>query len=222
MPNRALELEWESAADSPRRTELIEAALVIADESGLEAVSVRRVAQRVGCRPMSLYSHVPSKQALVALMFDRISANLLVGDPLPANGRELLRGIACQAFETYLAHPWMLHAFGYRPPPGPNQLRRAEQSATAVANLGVDTAKAWTAVSIVHEWTMGRALHAITLREDDGLRTALDQADPAQHPAAVRALEAAPEPDAETSFSQALETVLDAIDPHVADPQGRR
>jgi len=196
MPNRAQTLAWEAPDDARVRTELIDAALAVADEEGLEAVSVRRVGERVGRRPMSLYSHVPSKDGLVALMFDRISANMLVPEPLPADGRELLRLIATRAFETYLAHPWMLHAFGRRPEPGPNQLRRAEQLAAAADAMGIDDRDAWRAVTMVHEWTMGHALHVVTLREDEPLARALQDSDASRRPAA---------------FQESLAMILDAV-----------
>lgn len=213
VPNRADTLAWETEQDSPLRTQIIDAALALADEDGLEGVSIRRVGERVGRRPMSLYTHVPSKDALVALMFDRISANLLVPRPLPEDGRELLRLIATRAFETYLAHPWMLHAFSSRPQPGPNQLARAEQSALAVRALGVASGDAWRALSLVHEWTLGHALHAVTLRKDKALAQALDNVDASQHPAAARALSAANAAGGrEAAFPDGLAAILDAVE----------
>jgi AcrR family transcriptional regulator len=203
---------WETDADASGRTELIEAALAIADAEGLDAVSIRHVAARVGRRPMSVYSHVASKDDLVALMFERISGELIVPEPTPADGRAFLAEIAHQAFRTYLAHPWMLHAFGRRPPPGPNQLRRAEQSATAVQALGVDRAHAWQALSIVHEWTMGHALHVVTLRENHALELAMLNANHEHHPNAFAALQAKANDDAIATFEHALETVLDGIE----------
>jgi AcrR family transcriptional regulator len=212
MPNRAETLAWESEQDSSLRTEIIDAALALADEDGLEGVSIRRIGQRVGLRPMSLYTHVPSKDALVTLMFERISADLLVPEPLPEDGRELLGLIATRAFETYLAHPWVLHAFERRPAPGPNQLARAEQSALAVSALAVDAENAWRALSIVHEWTMGHALHVITLRQDTALTQALNDVDASLHPAAAQALSAANVSDRKAVFRDGLAAILDAVE----------
>lgn len=219
MPNRAHELRWDPAgAASPALTELLEAALALADEGGLGAVSIRRVAARTGQRPMSVYTHVASKDDLVARMFDQISAELLVPEPLPRDGRESLGQIARRAFETYLAHPWMLHAFGQRPSAGPNQLRRAEQSATAVKALGIDAAHAWMALSIVHDWTMGHALHVVTLRQDVALRDDLRAVDAALYPNAASALVAA-QPSDLSAFEDALESVLDGIEARLSSSQ---
>ncbi|MGI8622891.1 MAG: TetR/AcrR family transcriptional regulator [Solirubrobacteraceae bacterium] len=212
MPNRAGNLEWDGARTSPARTELIDAALAIADEAGLDGVSIRRVAGRTGMRTMSVYTHVASKDDLLALMFERISAELIVPAPLPRDGRELLRLIAQRAFDAYLAHPWMLHAFGRRAAPGPNQLRRAEQSATAVRSLKIPPAKAWTALSIVHEWTMGHAVHAVTLREDITLNQRLETTANTNYPNATQALKCAQDRSTQAVFEEALDSVLDGIE----------
>lgn len=211
VPNRATELAWESPNDPPLRTSIIDAALAIADERGLEAVSIRRVGERIGCRPMALYTHLPSKDALVALMFERISGHVLIPKPLSDDGQELLRLIATRTFETYLAHPWMLHAFGLRPAPGPSQLLRAEQSAIAVQALGVTVEDTWAALSIVHEWTMGHALHAITIREDEAIIRALQDPDANQHPTATHAFSAAGPARDPKSFQAGLDTILIGI-----------
>lgn len=222
MANRAEALDWQPHSRSAALAELVSTALTIADEAGLDAVSIRSVAARTGRRPMSIYTHVASKDDLLALMFDDISAELLVPGPLPADGRELLRRIAQRAFDAYLAHPWMLHAFGRRPASGPNQLRRAEQSATAVKALGIEQASAWTALSIVHEWTMGHALHAVTLREDVALGNHLASASAADYPNAARALEPGRDHSDQRAFNEALETVLDGIEHRFLPSAARR
>jgi len=210
MSNRGSGLRTDSASvPTPAQAELIEAAQALADEDGLDSVSIRRVSTRVGMRPMSVYTHVASKDDLVARMFDQMSAEMLVPEPLPRGGRELLRLIAQRSFATYLAHPWMLQAFDQRPSPGPNQLRRAEQLAKAASALQLVSSRAWTAVSIVHEWTMGHALHIVTLREDKALRSHLQSVDPSAFPFAAGAL-AALETD-ESTFAEALEAVMDGI-----------
>ena len=57
---------------SGRREEILDAALELADERGLAAVSMRAVADRVGVTPMALYPHVGSKAALLDGMVGRL------------------------------------------------------------------------------------------------------------------------------------------------------
>ena len=124
-------------------------------------------------------------------MLTRSAAELLVPEPLPDDWREALRLIARRAYAAYVEHPWMMQAFGTGTRVGPNMLRRAEQSAAAVASLDLDAADAWTALSIVHEWTIGHALHVVTLREDAELEGQLRAADPATSRACPRSSAAA-------------------------------
>lgn len=216
MPNRASDLVWDEPERTPAgltRARLVRAALEIADADGLDAVSIRRVAAELGARPMSLYTHIASKDDLIALMLNEVSAELLVPEPLPGDGREALRLIARRAFDVYLAHPWMLRAFGRQPRVGPNLLRRAEQLAAAVAAMGVAEEEAWTALSVVQEWAMGHAMHVIALREDEQLEEQLRAAaDPGRFPGVARTLPAAGSPQRERAFERALEAVLDGVE----------
>lgn len=218
MPNRAAdELVWDEPADGGSgggltRSDVIQAALDIADAEGLEAVSIRRVASDLGARPMSLYSHIASKDDLVALMLHEMSGQLLVPEPLPGDWRAALRQIAHQAYAAYVQHPWALQAFGKGTRVGPNMLRRAEQSAAAVASLDLAPADAWIALSIVHEWTIGHALHVVTLREDAELEGQLSGADPAEFPRMSKVFGVGREQSRDTIFDVALEAVLDGIE----------
>ncbi len=216
MPNRATDLAWDEPeqadATGLTRAAVVRAALELADAEGLDAVSIRRVAARLQARPMSLYSHIASKDDLIALMLNEVSGELLVPEPLPDDWRGALRLIARRAHDAYLAHPWMLTAFGRGPRVGPNQLRRAEQSATAVAALDLDPADAWTALRIVHEWTLGNALHVVTLREDPQLEQQLRAADPDTFPRMSRVFPTGRGESHDTDFDAALEVVLDGIE----------
>jgi len=79
-----IELLWEleTEAGRPRRRtgtaldreQIVREAIRIADADGLEAVTMRRVAQQLGTGAMSLYRHVPDKDALVSLMVDTVIA----------------------------------------------------------------------------------------------------------------------------------------------------
>jgi TetR/AcrR family tetracycline transcriptional repressor len=65
--------------------DVVAGALRVLDAYGLEFCSMRRVASEIGVRPSALYHHVPDKQTLLALMADRIVADVRVGsDPAEA------------------------------------------------------------------------------------------------------------------------------------------
>jgi AcrR family transcriptional regulator len=116
------------------RAEIVRTAARIADEEGLEAVSIRRLAKDLGAGAMSLYHYFDSRDELLELMADAVAAELLVPD-LPANWREALTEIARHSRATFLRHPWMLATLQERPQVSPNLLRHVEQSAQSVAGL---------------------------------------------------------------------------------------
>ena len=79
-PQRTMKLLW-GVADAPTRgpkpaltvEDIVRAAVELADAEGLAAVSMRKVAERLGKSAMSLYSYVPGKAELLDLMIDRTS-----------------------------------------------------------------------------------------------------------------------------------------------------
>jgi AcrR family transcriptional regulator len=92
------------------REQVVSAALALADEAGLDAVSLRRVADRLGVTPMALYRHVASKDDLLDAMADRLYGEL----DLPAPGDpwwDTLAGLARSTRETLLARPWSVPLF---------------------------------------------------------------------------------------------------------------
>lgn len=65
--------------------DVVSGALRVLDQYGLEFCSMRRVAGELGVQPSALYHHVPDKQSLLALMADRLVADVEVGsDPVKA------------------------------------------------------------------------------------------------------------------------------------------
>ena len=87
------------------RDRVLEAAIRLADEGGIESLTMRKLAGELGVEAMSLYNHVANKGDLVAAMVD-----LVVGEiELPSAGEEWdvdIRTCAVSAHEALLRHPW--------------------------------------------------------------------------------------------------------------------
>ena len=100
------------------RDRIINAAATVADGAGLAAVSMRSVAKVLGVEAMSLYHHVPSKEALLDDLADWVFARI----ELPEVGdtwREAITARARSARSVLTAHPWALGMMESRPTPGP-------------------------------------------------------------------------------------------------------
>lgn len=156
----------EPGARRPRHTreQIAAAALRLADEEGIDAVSMRRVAAALGAGTMTLYHYVPTKDDLFALMDDAIMAEVLVpADELPADWRGALRMIAMRSHAAFDNHPWAIHGMrGTRP--GPNGMRHFEQSLTAVSSLDVTSAERMNVIAIVDDYVFGHVVRELDHR----------------------------------------------------------
>jgi AcrR family transcriptional regulator len=154
-PKSSLELLWD-ARTKPRRgprprlspADIVFTATEIADAEGLEALSMRRIADALGVAPMSIYTYVPGKSELIDLMLDRALGEVAPPDEdLPWRAR--LEHIARQNWDLYHRHPWMLQIATARPPMGPNVLEKYEYELRAVEGLGLTDVEMDSVVALV-------------------------------------------------------------------------
>ncbi|MDD7969030.1 TetR/AcrR family transcriptional regulator [Actinomycetospora lemnae] len=126
------------------RAAIVDAAVALADAEGLEAVSMPRLARTLDAAPMSLYRHVPHKDALVDLMLDAA-----IGDPPPSAGpwRDALTAWARGNRAVFRDHPWTLPLVS-----GPRRMGPAECAwGEAALRIGVDAGFPLTeAIAVVH------------------------------------------------------------------------
>ena len=100
----------------------------IADSEGFDAVSMRRVAQRLGAGTMTLYHYVRNKDELITLMSDAVMAEMVVPeDELADDWRTALTQIASRTRDAFSTHHWIFERMGDRRP-GPSGMRHFEQS----------------------------------------------------------------------------------------------
>ena len=103
------------------RDRIVRAAVELVDEQGMDALSMARLAERLGCATMSLYRHVASKDELQAVMFDAALGEPPKPDP-DAGWRAGLETWARELLAVYRRHPWMPRMEITGPPLAPGQL----------------------------------------------------------------------------------------------------
>lgn len=131
------------------------AAIRIADQEGLAAVSMRRLATELDARTMTLYSHIGSKDELFDLMFDELARDISFGPDLPTHWREAITAAARRMREIGLAHPWSLELFGQRAQLGPNTMRLLEERMRALDELNLPAEQAWSIVTAMQDYVTG-------------------------------------------------------------------
>ncbi|QGN34174.1 TetR/AcrR family transcriptional regulator [Microlunatus sp. Gsoil 973] len=114
------------------REQIIAAAIRVADQEGLHAASMQRIAGEVGVTKMALYRHVPARGELIALMIE-----VAMGQPPDTAGpwREGLRIWANAMRQGFAAHPWLSAAASGIRLIGPVELSWFEAGLAALAAL---------------------------------------------------------------------------------------
>ncbi|MTV27442.1 TetR/AcrR family transcriptional regulator [Nitriliruptoraceae bacterium ZYF776] len=116
---------------------IVDAAVELLVESGLAALSMRKVADRLGVGAMSLYTYVPGKDELVMLAVERAFGQLPRALPAGVGWRGQLETLAAAYWDLYRDQPWLLDVPVTRPVLGPNAFDRYELELRAVDGIGL-------------------------------------------------------------------------------------
>jgi AcrR family transcriptional regulator len=108
------------------RDQIVDAAMRIVVEEGIDAVSMRRVAQVFDTGPSSLYAHIANKDELLQLMIDRINDDIEVPTPDPRRWQEQVKELARSTHRALTAHGDVARAALAIVPTGLSALRTAE------------------------------------------------------------------------------------------------
>ncbi|MBB2940392.1 AcrR family transcriptional regulator [Actinoplanes lutulentus] len=172
-PDRTLELLWRRTLGTPQGKrgpkqrvsvdEVIEAAIAVADEEGLPAFSMRKVADRLGLKLMSVYTYVPGRSELIGLMVDEVIGShehpVYAGDL-----RERVTVMAQHMWDEYHRHPWLLQVENSRPWIGPNSSARYEWQLAALEGAGFSDLDMDQIVTSIGAFTAGTAQISISSR----------------------------------------------------------
>ncbi|HWD02501.1 MAG TPA: TetR/AcrR family transcriptional regulator [Amycolatopsis sp.] len=171
-PQRTIELLW-GVPGPPRRgpkpkltvAEVVTTAIRLADEDGLDSVTMRRVADELGVAPMSLYTYVPGRAELIDLMLDTAHGELTA--ELPGTGwRAALAAVAEDQWRLYHRHPWLVQITAGRPPLGPHTFAKYERELSALDGLELDDLELDAVVGLVTGFVHGAARGSV-----DAVRT---------------------------------------------------
>jgi AcrR family transcriptional regulator len=136
---------------------IVDAAVRIADAEGLEAISMARVASKLGFTTMSLYRYVASKDELLQLMFN---ASALGAESLVLEGddwRSRLRAWAIIQRDMLDLHPWITQMSMPAPPLAPNSLHFVERGLEALDGTGLADAEKIRVIGLLASYTLSEA-----------------------------------------------------------------
>lgn len=236
-PFRLLSLLWGSQNEAGRSgltlRAIVSTAIEIADADGVDALSMRQVATRLGAGTMSLYTHVPGKRELIELMLDTVYSQLYASveeaSQQPGDWRDALRFIAQHNWELYLKHPWMLDVATGRPVLGPHASLKYEAELRPLDKIGLGDVEMDATLTLVLTHVEGCA-RAAFVRNQTEQQTGMSDAewwvtqapqldkiiDPNRFPVGTRVGTAAGQMyqganDPKFAFTFGLERILDGI-----------
>ena len=149
--------------------EVVAAGVAIADAEGLAALSIRKVASRLGIGAMSIYTYVPGRSELVELMIDYVYGEHAIPDPALA-WRQQVEQWARETWRIYSAHPWLLDYNMARLPIGPHVLDVSESLYAALLTAGFTGAEN-VAITNLIQWQLLGAARSMISDADEARHT---------------------------------------------------
>ena len=174
---RIIRLLWDPPVSPPARgprpkitlDEVVGAGVAVADAEGLPALSMRKVATRLGVGAMSLYTYVPGRDELIELMVNRVYGELTA--PSPELGwRVSIEQQVGQRWAMYERHPWLLDLNMARMPVGPHVLDADEALYAALLRAGLQGADVVSATNLII-WQLLGAARSQIVEADETRRT---------------------------------------------------
>ena len=130
------------------RERILHAAMRLADEGGLESLSMRKLAQELGVKAMSLYNYVANKNDMLDGIVDIAIAEIEVPQ-LEIEWKSAMRRRANSAYEMLLRHPWATMAIVSRVNVGAAMLRYVDATLGCLCEAGFSfemADRAWNAI----------------------------------------------------------------------------
>ena len=163
---------WERPEPQPRaapvplsRAKIAATAIRLADDHGLDGLSVRKIAKELGVGPMRLYDYVTNRSELLDLMVDAVYAEIAEAGPHPG-WRATVLATFHRTRRAALDHEWFADLLGARPHLGPHAMAVGESTAAALSQApglhGIDDLQ--RALGVLNAFMVGALRREITER----------------------------------------------------------
>ena len=197
---------------------VLHAAMKLADEGGIKAVSMRKIAQELGVEAMSLYNHVAGKDEIVDGIVDLVATEIDLA-PDGADWKPAMRRRVISAHEVLLRHPWAANLWMSGETVAGARLRYADAVLRGFREGGFSEELTYHAFHVIQSHVMGFTMYVASFDFDveelerlaaDFLETfpADDYPDLALH---IRQ-HAEPDDEHENTFEFGLDLVLDGLE----------
>jgi len=148
------------------RERVLEAAMKLADHSGLEGLSMRKLGQALGVEAMAVYYHFANKERVLDGIVDLVFAEIDL-PVIGADWKTAMRQRAISVRDALLRHRWAIGLMESRTNPGPANLRHHDAVIGCLRAAGFDMAATATAYSLLDSYIYGFAMTKMNLPFED-------------------------------------------------------
>lgn len=144
------------------RQRLIDGAVELADTGGIDSLTMRKLAQELGVKPMTLYHHMANKDDVLDSMVDAVFSEIDL-PPAGAKWKPAMRQRAISARAALTRHPWAISLMESRTTPGPATLRHHDAVIGCLRHAGFSIEMAAHAFSVLDSYIYGFVLQEVNL-----------------------------------------------------------
>lgn len=199
------------------RPTIIDAAISVADHDGVGALTMRKLAERLGYKVMALYTHVANKDELLSAMVDAVTAEIDGPEP-EVEPLTALRAMAVSTRSVFLAHPWAAELWA-KCMPGPTRTLFMETLLRVLDQSGLRPDLAHHGFHAIQNHVVGYTLQELDLtrviaesEHPTALATDyLDGLSPDTHPYTIAHVHQHLDGDTASSFELVLDLILDGL-----------
>ncbi|MGL5816043.1 MAG: TetR/AcrR family transcriptional regulator [Phycicoccus sp.] len=189
---------------------VVQAALGLVREHGIEALTMRRLADELGAAPMSLYRHVRDREHLVLSMLDEVARGISVPDVDDDPARELV-AVLGGVHEAFRRDPWIVSVLVGDGLASPSILPVVERVLLALEKLGLRGEDVSAAHDLLWQYIYGETIAHGGARTGSYAQRMVAQAEPTQYPALTRTVRDA-EPGADRDhFVRNVAVLVDGL-----------
>ena len=149
------------------RERVLEGAVALADRVGMEGFTIRKLAEQLDTKPMSIYHHVPNKEAIIDGMVDAVFAEM-TRPPPDVPWQEAMTVVAHSAREVLARHPWATPLLDSRSNPGPATLGHHNAMIGCCRAAGFSVEATAHAVALIDAFVYGYSLQEAALPATGG------------------------------------------------------
>lgn len=178
-----------SVEESVSSAKILSEALNILDAEGLERLTMRALAARVGINPMTIYYHFKDRDGLIKALADKVYSD--VSAPTKGETRTRVAGLLAAYRAKVLKHPALTLAIFSRPAVFPDHAKRITVDLTnLLQDMGASPKRSLSWVHILVDYTHGAALAVAMRGEDKRSQSSIDDVDDGYEKAIAELLDA--------------------------------